>query len=285
MNDWQDNASRNSPWKGLLELHYDWDGDRTRLRSAYAQSPLKVQRSFYPEASGTCHTVIFHTAGGMVGGDRLVYHLNLGPETSVLATTAAASKIYRSNGLDAEQHLDIHISTGACLEWLPQETIVFEGAQFQQFLKVKLEPGASWMGWDIYRLGRTARNESFTTGHWRSHCEIWRDNQPLWIDRQFYQATPERWLQVQGLNGCPVIGTFIWVGAAVPADLIEELRQLPFAGASKAELGITRLEQGLVCRYRGTSTAQARDWLMQIWNHVRCFSLGNAACPPRVWQL
>jgi urease accessory protein len=274
-----------SSWKGVLELDYDRDGDRTRLRTAYAQSPLKVQRSFYPEPSGTCHTVLCHTAGGMVGGDRLSYQLHLAPETSVLVTTAAASKIYRSNGLNAEQRIELQIDAGAYLEWLPQETILFEGAQFQQSLKVMLAPGASWLGWDIYRLGRTARNESFTTGHWRSHCEIWQETQPIWIDRQFYQASPERWFQAHGLNGCPVIGTLIWMGQAVTPAFIEELRQLKFTDSAQAKLGITRLEQGLVCRYRGTSTAQARDGLMQIWNHVRCFSLGNSACPPRVWQL
>jgi urease accessory protein len=285
MMDLQQSSSNAGSWKGVLELNYDRDGDRTRLKSAYAQSPLKVQRSFYPEPSGTCHTVLFHTAGGMVGSDRLSYQFHLAPETSVLATTAAASKIYRSNGLNAEQQIEMQIGTGACLEWLPQETILFEGAQFQQFLKVVLAPGASWVGWDIYRLGRTARDESFTTGHWRSRCEIWQGTQPIWIDRQFYQASPDRWLQLHGLNGCPVIGTLIWAGTAVTPTFIEELRQLPYANSSQAELGITRLEQGLVCRYRGTSTAQARDWLMQIWNHVRCFSLGNSACPPRVWQL
>jgi urease accessory protein len=271
-------------WQGVLNLRYDRPAAQTRLQSAYAQAPLKIQRSFYPE-SDTCHTVLLHTAGGMVGGDRLTYQLHLEPETRVLVTTAAASKVYRSNGLAALQKIDIHVAAQACLEWLPQETILFEGAQFQQSLKVNLEPSASWLGWDIYRFGRTARDECFMTGDWRSHTEVWQGTRPLWIDRQFYPASPERWNQSHALNGCPVVGTLVWVGTSIAPDFIHELRQLPFQGLSQAALGISRLEQGLICRYRGSSTRQSREWFTQIWNHVRCSFLGYPACPPRVWQL
>jgi urease accessory protein len=278
--DWGDAMT----WQGVLDLRFDCPEDQTRIQSAYAQAPLKIQRSFYPE-SRTCHAVLLHTAGGMVGGDRLAYKLHLEAEAQVLITTAAASKIYRSNGLDALQRIDIHIAPQACLEWLPQETILFEEAQFQQFLRVNLEAGASWLGWDIYRFGRTAREESFMTGHWRAHTEVWRNDRPLWIDRQCYAASPARWCQNHALNGCPVVGTLVWIGPSVESGFIDELRQLPFQGHTLATLGITRLEHGLVCRYRGASTHQSREWFTQIWNHVRCSFLGRTACPPRVWQL
>ena len=45
----------------------------------------------------------------------------------------------------------------ACLEWLPQETILFNGAIYRQDLRVELATGASWLGWEITRFGRSAR--------------------------------------------------------------------------------------------------------------------------------
>jgi len=143
-----------------------------------------VQRPFYPEEPDVCHSVMLHTAGGVVGGDRLSLNFRLGPNAHTLITTAAAGKIYRSNGLEARQSIQMQVATGACLEWFPQEIIVFNGAIYRQDLRVELDPGASWLGWEITRFGRSARGERFLQGEWRSHTEIWQQGRPLWIDRQ-----------------------------------------------------------------------------------------------------
>ena len=110
-------------WHGLLNLVYANRQDSTQLIYNHHQAPLKVQRPFYPEGQEICHSVILHTAGGIVGGDRLSSHIHLQPNTTALITTAAAGKIYRSNGLQARQTVNIQVDAHACLEYLPQETI------------------------------------------------------------------------------------------------------------------------------------------------------------------
>ena len=101
-----------------------------------------------------------------------------------MITSAAASKIYRSSGLESQQNIDIKLEAGANLEWLPQETIVFDGAIYRQNLRVELAPTARILLWEITRFGRSARGEKFASGEWRSHTEVWQQNSPLWIDRQ-----------------------------------------------------------------------------------------------------
>ncbi|HEY9831932.1 MAG TPA: hypothetical protein V6D26_15215, partial [Stenomitos sp.] len=68
-----------SGWHGSLQLAYAHDHKGTQLTHAQGQAPLKVQRSFYPEGSAVCHSVVLHTAGGMVGGDSLSQSIHLSP--------------------------------------------------------------------------------------------------------------------------------------------------------------------------------------------------------------
>lgn len=256
---------------------------RTQIELNHARAPLKFQRPFYPEGSQVCHGVMLHTAGGMVGGDRLSFTIQLEPKAQALLTTAAASKIYRSAGATVDQSTHITVGTGGCLEWLPQETIVFNGAQLRQQTRIDLAENAIWIGWEITRLGRSARGERFQTGQWRSHTEVWRGSQPLWIDRQYVEGGGEMLDSSHGLSGYPVIGSFAMIGRPVDSNLMERLRQLWLEQSASGEAGTTRLPQGLLCRYRGSSSVEARRWFVTVWDQVRLILLNRAPCHPRVW--
>lgn len=313
-------------WHGRLDLHYDL-GDtinpqRTRLARSRSTAPFKVQRSFYPEASGICHTVALHTAGGIVGGDRLSQYLHLEPNTQVMVSTPAAAKVYGSrgrsrrspSGLEASQIVSIHIEPGAYLEWLPQETIVFEGAVFRQELRVELGAGATWCGWDIARFGRTARGEEFAQGTWRSRTEVWREGLPLWIDRQVLDcaanplpANPspnlspahsldsenlDTWHSYHGLNAMPVVGTLLWIGSPIMpdrrvdwTDQVEAARSAwrTIDPSDGSEAGVSTTIDGIVCRYRGRSTSKVRHWFTSVWHQLRTSQRGQTAHYPRIW--
>lgn len=281
-----------SGWHGSLQLVYTHDHNGTQLTHAQGQAPLKVQRSFYPEGSAVCHSVVLHTAGGIVGGDRLSQTIHLSPHTHALITTAAASKIYGSKGKSraypqgqpAKQTIQIQIDQAACLEWLPQETIVFNGAIYQQDLRVELAPGASWLGWEITRFGRSARGERFLQGEWRSHTEVWQQGRPLWIDRQWLPGEEQILDSPHGLAGKPIVASLAWVGQAVSPEIVEKARLIWAAQERQGEAGVTQLMSGLLCRYRGSSTSEVRNWFTDVWQLLRLSFLGRPGCPPRVWQ-
>lgn len=277
-------------WQGQLGLTFARRSDKTILSRSQVQAPLKVQRPFYPEGDAVCHSVMLHTAGGIVGGDRLSFNVQLEAESQALVTTAAATKIYRSNGLEAQQTTQIQVAPGACLEWLPQETIVFDGACYQQQLRVELAPGATWMGWEMTRLGRSARGERFSSGHWRSQTELWQADRLIWIDPQYIQGGSEALTSLHGLAGYPVIASFVVVGQQISDELLEKLRSIQtsnprFQALNPNQMGMTRLPTGLLCRYRGSSTIEARRWCIAIWTLIRQQCLGRSSCIPRVWQL
>ncbi len=269
-------------WHGKLNLVYADRLGTTALIHNSHQAPLKVQRPFYPEGQQVCHSVILHTAGGVVGGDRLSLDFHLQPNSRALITTAAASKIYRSNGNQARQSINIQVDSGACLEWFPQETIVFNGAIFRQDLRVELATKASYLGWEITRFGRSARGEKFVQGEWRNHTEIWQQGKPLWIDRQWLPGSEEVFHSPHGLAGQPITGNLVWVGGAVSPEIVEKARNL---WSGKGEAGVTRLENGFLCRYRGSSTSEVRNWFIDVWQLLRMSFLNRGNCIPRVWQI
>jgi len=277
-------SNTKTEWQGSLALVYANDQGKTRLVRDRITSPLKVQRPFYPEGQRVCHTVVLHTAGGIVGGDRLSQTIHLQEGSQALITTAAASKIYRSNGQRAKQQIHIHVEAGACLEWLPQQTIVFNGAIYQQQMTVELAPGASWLAWEITRFGRTARKERFLQGDWRSHTEIWQQGHPLWIDRQWLPGGEAVLDSPHGLAGQPIVGTLIWIGQPVSSEIIDNARSLWTADQRQGEAGVTQTQaQGLLCRYRGSSTTEVRNWFTQVWQCLRLTYLGRNVSQPRVW--
>ncbi|WP_293125059.1 urease accessory protein UreD [Microcoleus sp. bin38.metabat.b11b12b14.051] len=277
-------------WHGHLNLAYANRGGATEIIHNQMQAPLKVQRPFYPEGKEVCHSVVLHTAGGVVGGDRLSLNFHLQPNAKALITTAAAGKIYRSSGHLAQQTIDITLDSGANLDWLPQETIVFDGAIYRQDLRVELAPQASILLWEITRFGRSARGEKFLSGEWRSHTEIWQENSPLWIDRQWLKGGSQMLESPHGLAGKPAVATLAWLGAPVTAEIVEKVRALrceetlaPGALGVDSAAGVTRIPNGLLCRYRGSSTAAARDWFIAIWQLLRLSFSERSCCLPRVW--
>ncbi len=266
-------------WQGAIDLKFQVQAEKTILQRSYAHAPLKIQRPFYPEPN-ICHAVILHSAGGMVGGDRLTYQIGLEPDSQALITTAAAAKIYRSNGAFAQQQISIELGDNAHLEWLPQETIIFDRAQYQQNLRVDLGARATFCGWEIVRLGRSARQETFTHGCWENALEVWQAGKPLWIDRQ--RITGAQWQSSQASAGHPLLGLLVWLGGAVSAELVAQARLL--APQHEADWGVTVLAAGLVCRYRGSDRQAAQAWFVAVWNLLRQASRQRSACPPRVWQ-
>lgn len=278
-----------SSWQGELHLAYAQKNDETQVVRAYAKAPFKVQRPFYPEGRDICHTVTLHTAGGVVGGDQLHQTVELHENSRALITTAAAAKVYRSNGQLARQTVKLQIEPGAYLEWLPQETILFNGAIYQQDIRVELAPGGSFCAWDIARLGRSARGETFLHGDWRSRLEVWQQGTPLWIDRQRLLASEELWFATNGLAEFPLVATLLYLGCPVSPETVEQARQLweqtasPLNGLS-GQAGVTQTQnQGLLCRYRGRSTAEVKNWFIEIWKVLRLSHLQRPARKLRVW--
>lgn len=270
-------------WHGRLDLGFTRADARTHVARRQVHMPLAMQRPFYPEGPAIAHVLVLHPPGGMVGGDRLDIALALEDGAEALLSTPSAAKWYR--GPTAARQAVVHrLAAGSRLEWLPQETIVFEAAEVRQTLHVDLAPGATWLGWDITRFGRTARGETFDSGSWRVAIEVWRAGIPLWIDRQHLAGGSRAMRSAYALGGAPVVGTLAWLGKPVSTDLVDAARSQWEAGAYAGDAGVTRLQDGLLCRYRGASSADARAWFTRVWALLRAYDGRPRAQALRIWS-
>src|SRR5262249_39679672 len=142
-------------WRAALALRYARVDDRTVLSRRDHHGPLRVQKALYPEAAQTCHTIVVHPPGGIVGGDTLEIDLELDIAARVLLTTPGATKWYRSQYGTARQSVSASLAPQTVLEWLPQENIVFDAARAEIATSVRLHGDALYTGWEIVCFGRT----------------------------------------------------------------------------------------------------------------------------------
>ncbi|MFM9157811.1 MAG: urease accessory protein UreD, partial [Dolichospermum sp.] len=85
-----------------------------------------------------------------------------------------------------------------------------------------------------------------------------------------------------GLAGKPVLGSLVWVGNSVSGEMIDKARSLIMENDF---YGVTRLQQGFLCRYRGNSISEVRNWFTNIWKNLRINYHNRGNCIPRVWQI
>jgi urease accessory protein len=267
-------------WRARLELGFAKRADRTVLAHRRHSGPLTVQKPFYPEPSGTCHVYLLHPPGGVAGGDSLELDISVADGAHALLTTPAAGKFYRSDGRQALWRQRFKAESGSTLEWLPQETIVFDGSRAELCSRVDVETGARFIGWETVCLGRPAARESFLLGHYRQRLEIWHEERPLLIERSLFQGGDRLLSAAWGMQECPVGATlFAW-----PADsqTLEQLRvQVP---EDAGLFGATLIDGLLVCRYLGSQAEHARRALIVAWRVLRPRLLGLPACEPRIWN-
>ena len=287
----------NGAWHGTAELRFSCAADGRTQHQGGTTAPLRVQRPF-GRADGRCELPLLHTAGGLVGGDQLNITAQLGPGSRVLLTSVAAQKVYGSIGRSrvspagtwARQELSFKVGAGADLEWLPQDLVLYANGLYEQRTRVWLASGASWLGAEVVRLGRTAAAETLGEGRWRCLLEIEREGPNgeggHWelVDR--LELGGEGLLQGHGMAAEPVFGSLVWaapqpLAAAALARLLAACRA--DRGDLPGELACGALEQGLVARYRGPSSQAARTWFTRLWARIRAANRLPPPERPRVW--
>jgi urease accessory protein len=267
-------------WKATLELGFSAQNLRTVMDRLSHSGPLRVQRPFYPEGE-VCHVYVLHPPGGVVGGDQLDISITAGPGARVLITTPGSTKFYLSAGDWAllEQRLNVH--EGGSLEWFPQENILFPGARLQAKTDVLLSGNAIFMGWDIICLGRPSNHERFETGLLDAGLNIYRDGQPVLLERQRVLSA-ESLDAAAGMRGFPMLAVLL----ATPCDEshLQQVQAL-FEGMKddEAPMGVTLVDGLLVVRALGRQTEQLQKKLIPVWQELRQPLLQRSAVMPRIW--
>lgn len=280
-------------WAATLSLGFEARQERehsvTRMTRIRHKGPLRVQRPFYPEGksypegkTGCCHVYLLHPPGGLVSGDSLGIDVSVGSGAHSLVTTPAAAKLYKadSNGVAWGQHTTLNVAKDGVLEYLPQETLAFNGSKGEQTTTINLEAGAKCIGWEVLALGRPVGNLPFVTGHLEQRFSLSMDGIPLWLERQILDPTHPRFLGKWGQGGATVQATLWVVGLEDEAGAVEAIReQLP----ESKNWAVTRRRGVVLLRYLGNERNEVWANCQQAWEVVRPMLTGQPAVIPRIW--
>jgi urease accessory protein len=256
-------------WKARLSLGFQRRDAKTILNERRYEGPLVVQKPLYPEGEGVCHAIIVHPPGGIAGGDEL--HLKADVGGHALLTTPGAAKWYRSAGPWAQQKLQFDVQ--GTLEWLPRETIVFDGALAKLDAEIRLGATARFIGWDVVCLGRTGSGERFRKGSLKIHTSVYVNQKLRWLEHGTVEGGGALMASPAGLAGHSVFGTLIASEVSAPV-----LQQCKSVAPTTSLSGVT------IARYLGDSTEEALNCFTRLWTILRPALTGRDAVRPRIWN-
>jgi len=273
-------------WQARLDLGFERShGERaeTILARRAHHGPLRIQKPLYPEGPELCHAIVLHPPAGICGGDQLQIDVEVGDDAQALLTTPGAGKWYRSAGPVAGQSVTLKVGAGGTAEWLPQESIVFAGAQARMRTTVDLAEGARFIGVETLCFGRRASGETFDHGSLRLATDIRHGDKLLWRERGVIDGGSALMASPIGLAGFTVCSTIIAAGAEVDAETLATCRQAT-PTETGAQFGVTAMPQLFVGRYLGHSSEAARAWFVELWCSLRPAFIGRDMVVPRIWN-
>ncbi len=192
---WRPHAADPEPARvgrdGALSLALERRGGATVLSRCRYSLPLQV---LAPLALDDCAAVVsvLNPTGGLVGGDRLAIDVVVGPAAHACLTTPSATKVYRTAGATAEQHVRLRLGVGAILEWVPDHTIPFPGSAFRQAIDCELDDDATLILTDAFAAGRIARGEAWQFALLESAVTVRDRRGPILHDRFVLTARRSR---------------------------------------------------------------------------------------------
>jgi urease accessory protein len=161
------------------------EGGATRLGRLYQDGCAKIRLPVDRAAQGL-EAVLINTSGGLTGGDRMSWRADADAGARLTLTTQACEKVYRARpgpgDGPAEITVSLNAAEGARIDWLPQETILFDGAALARTLEADLAEGARLLAVEAVVLGRTAMGETVRRGSLRDRWRIRREGRLVFAD-------------------------------------------------------------------------------------------------------
>lgn len=158
---------------GIGRVGFHRRGPVSALKDLYQEGAAKIR---LPRAlSAGKEAVLINTAGGLTGGDRLSWHAEAAEGTEVTLTTPAAEKAYRCDHGEAQIRVQLKAAAGARIDWLPQETILFNKARLARHIAVELAGDARLLLAETVMFGRQAMGEAWQEGALRESWRVKRD--------------------------------------------------------------------------------------------------------------
>jgi len=224
--------------------------------------------------AGAQEAVLVNTAGGIAGGDRLRIAVTLEEGAKLVVTTAAAEKIYRTDGPQASLAVTATLGADAELTWLPQETILFDRARLARTVDIAMAPTARLVFAETVVFGRSAMGETVRDGHFSDRWRVRRGGKLVFAENFLLDgAIADRLGEAAIAAGHVVLGTVL----TVPGDdaAVDAVRAV--AGQFRSEAGISAWSGIALARLAAPDGGALRHDLVMLLS-----ALGRGPLP-RLW--
>ena len=166
---------------------------RAEARATFARVGVRTepQRLFetgglrwrFPRSSNPCEAAIVNTGGGVAGGDS--YSVSL--DASAKGPRSRRPRRRRNGSIAAtarprRSRPGLTLAPGARLFWLPQETLMFDGARLERRLEVEAAGEAEFIIAETLVFGRLAMGESRIDASLKDSWRIRRDGRLVFAD-------------------------------------------------------------------------------------------------------
>ncbi|WP_223163007.1 urease accessory protein UreD [Roseivivax sediminis] len=193
----------------------------------------------FPGTAGPLQAVWLNTAGGVTGGDRFETAVSLAPEAAAVLTSQAAERIYRAlPGETGRIETSLSVGAGGSLSWLPQETILYDGAALDRRLSVDLASGARFLGIETLIFGRAAMGERVRDLRLTDRIDLRVGGSLVWADRLRLTDDADAALARPFVaNGGGTVATLLFAapGAASRLEAVRALLPATAGASSPAE--------------------------------------------------
>ena len=221
---------------------------------------------------GSNEAILINTGGGLAGGDAFTIEISAGLRTSLTVTSQAAERVYRTLGPDAEVRAKFRAGTDAQLFWLPQETIMYDGAALRRGYDVHLEEGARFLAVEPIVFGRREMGETAQSVRLRDSWRVWRGASLAHVEAfRMGPRLPQSPASLAGAGAMCMIACF----AADAEGRLDAVRAAlgPMSGASAWNgklIARVLAEDGFMLRKQIIPALRAltgADCLPKIWSH------------------
>jgi len=226
---------------------------------------------------------VTNVSGGIVAGDALEVEVEAGPGSRCLVGAQAAEKVYRSPG--PRSHCEVQLRAGAdsWLEWLPQETIVFDAARFHRRTRMEVAAGARLLAGEWLVLGRVAHGALPSRLELRERLEVHREGKLVWADcLRIDESGMQTLAHPACLDGARALASVVYVGEDA-TQLLDAARD--FAQAEGCMAGASLVEGLLVVRWMAARPLDLRRALAHFWSSFRARAAGLPKRLPRIWHV
>jgi urease accessory protein len=272
---------------GVAEIGFARRSGATRLAHLYQCDPLRVLFPA-PEPGDAALAVLVTTAGGLVAGDRLSVAVDAGSGACAHVTASAAEKIYRSSAATTRIDQELRVDGDAWLEFLPPETILFDGARLRRHTRLALAPGAGFLGGGITVFGRRARGEAFTRGLLHDEWQVRRGDALVWGDAlHLAEDVAATIADPACFDAAAACATLILAPpGGDPRRFVEPARaaQQPSAGDG-LRAGVTAVGGLLVARWLAADPLPLRRAYAALACRLREAAFGLPPRLPRLWHV